>query len=221
MTLSGVNTLSFKGDALRSSLKKTQERTKCFLLEILGDTGVNYSSPQGLCSSGELAICFCLAAEVYWCDLRSSWKASHTGLWTWHLWHLRPCPQCWRGWWSRPGWPRSVRWEPPGALQGWCREPRQLEERVRIVLENLDIHPSVQTASQPVSQHSFNISHVPGYIFRTSEPRINMWGPEPQETPRLMQYLPNCFENSLHVLDKKMWKEMVFDQISWNNCWRV
>ena len=44
MTLSGVNTLSFKGDALRSSLKKTQERTKCFLLEILGDTGVSSRS---------------------------------------------------------------------------------------------------------------------------------------------------------------------------------
>lgn len=30
-----------------------------------------------------------------------------------------------------------------------------------------------------------------------------MWGPEPQETPRLMQCLPNCFESSLHGLDEK------------------
>ena len=65
-------------------------------------------------------------------------------------------------------------------------------------------HPlSSQPASQPVSQHSFNISHVPGCICRTSEPRINMWGPEPQEEPRLMQCLPNSFESSLHVLDEK------------------
>lgn len=39
MSLSGVNTPSFKGDVLRSSLKKTQEKTKCFLLEILGTLG--------------------------------------------------------------------------------------------------------------------------------------------------------------------------------------
>lgn len=58
MSLSGVNTPSFKGDALRSSLKKTQEKTKCFLLEILGDTGVNDSPPQGLCPSGNLPYVF-------------------------------------------------------------------------------------------------------------------------------------------------------------------
>lgn len=104
---------------------------------------------------GELAICFCLAAGACWCDLQSSWKASRTGLWTWRLWRPRPCPQCWRGWWSHPEWPHSVRWEPPGALQGWCREPRQLEERVRIMLEEVDIHcPASQPASQLASIHS-------------------------------------------------------------------
>ena len=72
------------------------------------------------------------------------------------------------------------------------------------MLEEVDIHcPASQPASQPGSQNSFNISHVPGCICRTSEPRINMWGPEPQEEPRLMQCLPNSFESSLHVLDEK------------------
>ena len=162
MSLLGINTASFKGDGLRSSLKKTQERTKCLLLQSLRDTGVNDNSPQGLCSPGELAVSFCLAGGVYWCDLRSSWKASHTGLWTWHLGHPRPCRRCWHGWWSHPGWPRSVRWGPPGALQGWYREPRQLEERVRMMPENADIHLSIHPSIHSSSQYLLSTSYMPG-----------------------------------------------------------